>query len=208
MIACDDDATAGNAARDAATAADARVDGRGPDSPDAAPGRADAARAADADPAPDADDAGEREPRDAAVRDAEVADAAALADSGNADAPLDAAAPSEAGAAGTAGRGQAGTGGTTAALPEGCPVPAPTMCPDPMPRYADVEPIIAARCVTCHNGQNGEWSLGSYQHVADWFGEIRARMINCTMPPRDSGQTMTVEERLAILRWIRCGFPR
>jgi len=92
--------------------------------------------------------------------------------------------------------------------PPACEVVAPTVCPDPMPRYADVSPIFAARCTGCHNGSDGMWPLSSYQHVADWYGEIRAAMISCTMPPVDSGQTMPLEERLKILDWIRCGFPR
>jgi hypothetical protein len=89
-----------------------------------------------------------------------------------------------------------------------CEVVAPTVCPDPMLRYDDVSPIFAARCASCHNGSDGMWPLSTYQHVADWYGEIRAQMLACTMPPVDSGQTMPLEERLRILDWIRCGFPR
>jgi hypothetical protein len=33
-------------------------------------------------------------------------------------------------------------------------------------------------------------------------------MLSCAMPPPDSGLTMPVEEREALLRWIRCGRPR
>lgn len=95
------------------------------------------------------------------------------------------------------------------ARPSTCDVPAPTECPDPMPRYADVEPIFAERCVVCHYGQaGGPWPLNTYGHVTDWHDTIRAAMLDCSMPPLGAGVGMTVEERVAILTWLRCGFPR
>ena len=45
-------------------------------------------------------------------------------------------------------------------------------------------------------------------HVADWYGEIRAQMVACTMPPVDAGLAMSLAERQKILSWIRCGFPK
>jgi cytochrome c5 len=92
--------------------------------------------------------------------------------------------------------------------PARCDVELPTECTDPDVGYADVEPIFERRCQTCHDGQGPEWPLLEYSHVADWAGEIRGMVGSCTMPPADSGMTMTVEEREAILLWIRCGFPR
>jgi hypothetical protein len=90
-----------------------------------------------------------------------------------------------------------------------CIVAAPTRCPDPAPRYADVEPIFAERCVTCHSGvSGGPWPLVSYGHVAAWFAEIRGAMLSCSMPPPDAGVPMTVEERELILAWIRCDLPQ
>ncbi len=64
------------------------------------------------------------------------------------------------------------------------------------------------RCIGCHNGAGEEWPLSSYEHVADWYGEIRAQMLACTMPPLDAGIDMPVAERQTILSWIRCGFPK
>lgn len=88
-----------------------------------------------------------------------------------------------------------------------CVVPAPTSCPDPMPRYADVEPIFAERCVSCHfGGAGGPWPLTSYRHVADWNDTIRAAMLNCSMPPLGAAR-ITVDDRVRILTWLRCGFP-
>jgi len=90
-----------------------------------------------------------------------------------------------------------------------CDVAAPTACPDPAPRYADVAPIFTTRCVVCHAGNwNGPWPLNTYEHVADWRDTVRANLLDCTMPPRESGIPMTDEERLQILTWIRCNMPR
>lgn len=90
-----------------------------------------------------------------------------------------------------------------------CSVPAPTSCPSPAPRYADVAPIFESRCVRCHAGEpGGPWSLADYGHVSDWQDTIRVSMRDCSMPPPDAGVPMTVEERVAILTWIRCGLPR
>ncbi|MDY7225451.1 hypothetical protein [Hyalangium rubrum] len=93
--------------------------------------------------------------------------------------------------------------------PSTCSVPSPTSCPEPAPRYADVAPIFERRCVTCHAGTpGGPWSLADYGHVADWQDTIRTNVRDCSMPPPDSGVPMTLEERTAILTWIRCGLPQ
>jgi hypothetical protein len=91
-----------------------------------------------------------------------------------------------------------------------CTVAAPTSCPAPKPHYADVAPIFKEHCVVCHNGatEDGPWPLTEYEHVADWYDAIRGELLNCTMPPVDSGMTMSDDDRLAILTWIRCGFPK
>lgn len=89
-----------------------------------------------------------------------------------------------------------------------CNATAPTSCPTPMPRYADIAPIIDARCAGCH-GANwaGPWPLTEYRHVKDWADGIRGHMLACTMPPRDSGYMIQDDERQKILTWIRCGLP-
>lgn len=93
-------------------------------------------------------------------------------------------------------------------LPFVCDVRAPTACAEPAPTYADVAPIFAERCVICHAGDwNGPWPLTTYRHVADWRDDIRADLLDCSMPPRDAGVAMPVEERERILGWIRCGLP-
>ena len=91
---------------------------------------------------------------------------------------------------------------------EACTVQAPTACPDPPPTYAAIEPVIAERCLPCHYGMpGGPWPLTSYTHVVDWTDIIRATMLTCVMPPRNSGMTMPSAERELILQWLRCGAP-
>jgi hypothetical protein len=40
-----------------------------------------------------------------------------------------------------------------------------------------------------------------------WADVVRADLIDCSMPPGEGGVAMADEERLAVLVWIRCGFP-
>ncbi|MNC95745.1 hypothetical protein D3C83_129360 [compost metagenome] len=61
--------------------------------------------------------------------------------------------------------------------------------------------------MTCHDGTDGEWPLSTRSHLIDWRFDIRTRMLDCSMPPPDSGVTMTTEERELLLDWIRCGVP-
>lgn len=101
----------------------------------------------------------------------------------------------------------AGPVGPDAMRPPECTTTAPTECPSPTPGYADVQPIFAERCVVCHGMVEGRWPLDTYHHIVDWAPDIRAAMLDCSMPPADAGVPMTVEERQQILEWIRCGAP-
>lgn len=92
--------------------------------------------------------------------------------------------------------------------PVECDATAPLTCPNPSPHWNDVYPIFMRRCTGCHNGAGSEWPLNQYEHVADWYGEIRAQMLACTMPPVTAGIEMPLAERQTILSWIRCGFPK
>ncbi|APR81745.1 Hypothetical protein A7982_07094 [Minicystis rosea] len=120
-------------------------------------------------------------------------------------------ASSSSGATGTSssssGTGGSGTGGGPVTPP--CDVTAPTSCPDPAPTYADVMPILTLKCQPCHSGvPNGPWPLTDYDHVADWQNEIRTELLACSMPPLDGGVTITDEERMLLLTWVRCGVPK
>jgi len=91
-----------------------------------------------------------------------------------------------------------------------CAPVAPTACPDPAPHYADVAPIFQQRCAGCHTTavKDAPWPLDDYEHVADWATFIRDELLQCAMPPADSGVGMPPEERDAILVWVRCGYPK
>ena len=123
------------------------------------------------------------------------------------DAP-DAGPPGEAAADAGADPDGADSGVFAGSTPGDCDVTAPTRCSDPPLRYADVESIFMQRCTSCHGGSDGRWPLTTYQHVADWYAEIRGQMLSCSMPPASSGLSMPRAERERILLWIRCGFPR
>lgn len=111
-------------------------------------------------------------------------------------------------ALGCGGSGARPDGGDDGMVSYVCPPPAPTSCPNPSPRYADIAPIIAARCQTCHSGLLPDvWPLNDYQHVADWQDIIRDALLACTMPPADAGFQISTAESVAVLTWIRCGFP-
>jgi hypothetical protein len=86
-----------------------------------------------------------------------------------------------------------------------CRLDPPTSCPEPPVRYADVAPIVERRCLVCHNGRGPHWPLTSYGHVADWQDTIRAAMLDCSMPPAEAALPMPLEERIALLHWVRCG---
>jgi hypothetical protein len=100
-------------------------------------------------------------------------------------------------------------GSDAAALPFVCNVPAPASCPTPPPRYPAIAAIIKQRCEGCHSPLwTGPWPLDSYGHVADWQDTIQVNLLDCTMPPPEAGVPITVDERVQILTWIRCGLPQ
>jgi hypothetical protein len=91
-----------------------------------------------------------------------------------------------------------------------CAVDAPTSCPADGPTYETVQPIILSRCVPCHNGQvaDGPWPLLTWEEVVSWSDDVRTMVLDCTMPPSDSGVPITDEERHTILQWLRCDTPK
>lgn len=89
---------------------------------------------------------------------------------------------------------------------EACSVTAPSECPSPAVTFKDVEPIFTTTCASCHTGiGEAPWALKDYQDVADWQELVRADILDCSMPPPDSGVHISNEERLRILNWVRCG---
>ncbi len=107
---------------------------------------------------------------------------------------------------GAGGTGSGGTGGK-GGPPIPCETVAPTSCPEPAPHYSDVRPIFEDICIGCHYGaKDGPWTLDGYEHAANWHDLIRGVMLDCSMPPPDAGIEMTLEERQALLQWLRCGY--
>jgi hypothetical protein len=113
--------------------------------------------------------------------------------------------PVDAGGTAADAGGVAADGGGSAVK---CTVEPPTSCPADPPDYTnDIEPIIRERCTLCHDGKGEEWSLTTYEHVADWYDLIPPEVAHCRMPPPDAGVPITDEERVEILTWFVCGFP-
>lgn len=102
---------------------------------------------------------------------------------------------------------EASTADASSSEPPPCKSQAPSACEEPAPTYADVEPLIETHCLGCHWGEvGGPWPLTTYNHVAAWTMEIRATMLDCSMPPADAEQdAMPLEDRQALLMWLRCG---
>ena len=93
---------------------------------------------------------------------------------------------------------------TTAAV---CLAMPPADCPDPAPSYADVAPIFAQRCASCHTEDVGApWPLDTYERVTDWGPVVRDDLLRCSMPPSNSDAPMSAAERQRILTWIGCGY--
>jgi hypothetical protein len=89
-----------------------------------------------------------------------------------------------------------------------CTVKNPEECPSPAPTYADVAPLLEERCNTCHSDDStGPWPLTTYDNVADWWDLVRRDTLNCSMPPPDSGLSLTHDESKLILDWIYCDLP-
>ena len=87
-----------------------------------------------------------------------------------------------------------------------CTVEAPSSCPDPAIADADIAEILRRKCVSCHSGAaGGPWPLTRYDDVADWKDTVRDDVLDCSMPPPDSGVTLSNAERRALLTWVRCG---
>ncbi|MDB4987066.1 MAG: hypothetical protein JWN04_2244 [Myxococcaceae bacterium] len=93
-------------------------------------------------------------------------------------------------------------------LAQACAAQEPRECPTPPTRYAEVQPIFERRCVLCHAPRSsGPWPLDGYQEVADWQDDVRADLLDCSMPPADAGVAITPEERQQLLSFLRCGLP-
>jgi hypothetical protein len=95
------------------------------------------------------------------------------------------------------------TGGTGS-----CPSDLPPSCPPGAAGYqATVAPILAAKCVSCHEpGGQSLHFLQTYQEVSLLHGQVLDQVYSCRMPP--AGYTpLTETERTELLGWLVCGAP-
>ncbi len=92
----------------------------------------------------------------------------------------------------------------------GCPNDLPADCPADVPDYnADVAPIIADRCLSCHSpGGAGEaghdfttWDTLNAQQTT-----VLTQVYACKMPP-EGAPPLTSAERGTLLDWLVCGAP-
>jgi len=93
--------------------------------------------------------------------------------------------------------------------PNTCPNDVPDTCPSPAPAFAaDVQPVFADHCVTCHSptGQEPSFPFQSYAQIAAQKISILGQIHACLMPPPSEVQ-LTSAERQAVLGWIVCGAP-
>ena len=126
------------------------------------------------------------------------------------------------GAGGAAGRGDgsalggAGDGGGASALGGAggatiaCTPPASTICAQPAPSFAaGSSPVVDRSCNTCHADDNpdGIWPLHAWADVAAWQQLIISDLVNCTMPPPDSGTPFSESERQQLFAWLACNSP-
>ncbi len=92
--------------------------------------------------------------------------------------------------------------------------------PNHIPTYfEDVEPLMARRCVSCHQpGNLAPFSLATWADVApkkDWIAGAVASLRMPPFPPAQEGgcppiddpRVMTAEERALIARWVAAGAP-
>ena len=76
--------------------------------------------------------------------------------------------------------------------------------------YADVQPILATHCASCHNVQPPPRGVGldSYDHVRAAAARIKAVAVDTQVMPMGNPTHMTPAERQRLGAWIAAGTPR
>ena len=85
----------------------------------------------------------------------------------------------------------------------------PGVCPSPAPSYrSDIDPLIGARCRTCHSagGQESSLPFMTYQEIFSRRSSVLNQVYGCRMPPAGSAAP-TSAERAVLLAWLVCGAP-
>lgn len=91
---------------------------------------------------------------------------------------------------------------------EACPSDRPASCPSPSPTYADVAPIFAAHCTSCHSasGVMATRPLDTYDAIHRTRTTVQTELVKCEMPPAGEPK-LSAAERQALLGWLVCGAP-
>ena len=95
-----------------------------------------------------------------------------------------------------------------AAVDTGCSGTFPT-CPASPPSWsADVQPIVAANCVSCHTpgGAAGSAPLDTYADVVAHQQSMSGQVYSCAMP-RAPNPPLSEPDRWLLLTWLACGAP-
>jgi uncharacterized membrane protein len=76
--------------------------------------------------------------------------------------------------------------------------------------YADVAPILATHCASCHNVNPPPRgvALDSYDHVRSASARVKAMAVDSTAMPLGNPTHMTAAERQRLGAWIAAGMPR
>jgi hypothetical protein len=92
-----------------------------------------------------------------------------------------------------------------------CPNDLHAQCPVPPPSYTiDIEPIVKAHCLLCHQPGGYEPTENSFTTYAAIFADRQAvedQINDCRMPPIDAGVAMPTASRVLFMTWLACGAP-
>jgi uncharacterized membrane protein len=87
---------------------------------------------------------------------------------------------------------------------------APAAAPGGPVTYAEIAPVLAARCAGCHNRDPAPKGvrLDSWEHVRAVAARIRAVAVDTQVMPLGNATGMTPAERQRLGAWIAAGAPR
>ena len=95
--------------------------------------------------------------------------------------------------------------------------PAPALAPQAPATYAEIQPILANHCTSCHSPRPANPTfasppnglvLDSYEHVSAASAGIKARAVDTETMPMGNETSMTPAERQRLGAWIAAGSPR
>jgi uncharacterized membrane protein len=91
-----------------------------------------------------------------------------------------------------------------------CPNDLPSSCSSSPPSYAQVAPIFAANCSSCHStgGSAPDRLFDTYDQIAAQQSAVLNQIYSCKMPPAGYAPLSDAERQL-VLGWLVCNpLPR